>query len=306
MLVPDDAAEAKQRNVVALTVFRRQLWAACYGQGLYFLDGKQWRFQQRCPKYITDLCADVDRLWFCTWMEGEIGFVKRVYAPPIKIPLPRLVNPRFTYRNFCIAASETEVWVGSQTYLLRLQKGSREETPEWDLVIPSDIVYSIVPHANGIWIATAGGVWVFKENSQGFLFQSVRSDMSISRIALDSDGKALWVGSKSGKEGALWLYEIEKGRWNLVVKFSIRDNEAEITAILPSKRFVYVAIGSCEFTVETATPVKGGVGMYDKKNGQWYWLEGLQGKDIKSLAVFEGNLWVGGADGIQIAANHVE
>jgi hypothetical protein len=306
MRAPNDPPKAKQRNVVALTVFRRQLWAACYGQGLYFLDGKQWRFQQRCPKYITGVFADVDRLWFCTWMEGEIGFVKHAYAPPTRIPLPRLVTPRFAYRNYCIAASETEVWVGSQTYLLRLQKGSREETPEWDLVIPSDLVYSIVPHANGVWIATAGELWVFRENSQGFQFQLVRSDLSISRIAIDPDRKTLWVGSKNGKEGALWLYEIESGRWNLVVKFPIRDDKTEVTAILPSSRFVYASIGSCGFTAEPADSAKGGVGLYDKKSGQWYWLEGLQGKDIKSLAIFEGNLWVGGADGIRIAANHVE
>jgi hypothetical protein len=308
MRAPNDPPKAKQRNLVALTVFRRQLWAAYYGQGLYFLDGKQWRFQQRCPKYITGVFADVDRLWFCTWMEGEIGFVKHAYAPPTRIPLPRLVTPRFAYRNYCIAASETEVWVGSQTYLLRLQKGSREETPEWDLVIPipSDIVYSIVPHANGVWIAAAGGLWVFRENPQGFQFQLVRSDLSISHIAIDPDRKTLWVGSKNAKEGALWLYEIESGRWNLVVKFPIRDDKTEVTAILPSSRFVYASIGSCSFTAETAVSAKGGVGLYDKKSGQWYWLEGLQGKDIKSLAVFEGNLWVGGADGIRIAANHVE
>jgi hypothetical protein len=296
------------QNVIALATFRGQLWAACYGKGLFFWDGRQWHLYPRCSRYITGLFADADCLWFCTWMEGNIGFVNGAHRPPTLIPLPRLVTPRFVYRNQCIAANPSKVWVGSETHLLRLQKGSREEMPEWDLVLASDIVISIVPLKHSAWIATTGGLWVYTEVDHEFSFRAVRSDLSITSMALDSSSREIWLGSA---DGTLWRYEMGNRRWESVVKFPIRDSKANITAIHLVNRFVYVAVGcaavgSLGFKAMPASSAKGGVIVYDRRSRQWQWLEGIQIRDVRSIITFENCLWVGGAEGVQAKAMSTE
>jgi hypothetical protein len=290
-------AEAVPTNVVALCGFRGQLWAACYGQGLFFWDGRRWHFQPRSPKYITGLSADADRLWFCTWMEGEIGFVRRERTSPIMIPLPRLVTPRFAYRNLCITADTSNVWVGSQSYLLCLDKGSKEQKPEWKLVIASGSISSIVSIKNGTWVASRE-LWVYREDARGFSFRAIRSDISITNMALDPSGKELWVSSDDEREQTLWRYETGNGRWEAVVKFAISPTST-VTAILPLKRSIYVSVGSYGFTATPTSSVQGGVGVYDRRSHQWRWLEGIRIRDVKSLAIFKNHLWIGGAEGIQ-------
>jgi ligand-binding sensor domain-containing protein len=174
--------------------------------------------------------------------------------------------------------------------------------PEWDFIIASDTVSSIVSLVNGTWVATAGGLWVYREVDQGFSFRAVRSDLSITSMALDPSDKEIWLSSAGG---VLWRYEMENGTWEPVVKFPIQDDKADITAILPLNRSVYVGVGSCGFTVKPTSLVKGGVGVYDARGRQWRWLEGIQIRDVKSLAVFEGYLWVGGAEGVQARAIRV-
>ncbi|CUU33942.1 hypothetical protein DCOP10_10310 [Armatimonadetes bacterium DC] len=292
------AAEIAPRKVVALGRFIGRLWAACYGQGLYVMEGGCWRLHPTAPKGLTGLYADTHRLWFCTWMEGEIGYITDVNNAPKRIPLPRLVTPRFAYRTFCIVGDANKLWIGSQTHLLRLDIGSQEEVPEWDIVVASDWVNSVVPTRKGVWVVTAGELWVYKESAQGFSFRAVRSDIGITAMALGVSGKELWIGSKANVDGMLWRYEIETQKWQQITRVPI-SSEGIITAVLPVKHLIFISIGSMGFGTMPPSSVQRSVGVYNIMNHRWQWLEGIQIRDAKCLAVFENRLWVGGVEGIQ-------
>jgi hypothetical protein len=175
--------------------------------------------------------------------------------------------------------------------------------PEWDLVLESGIVISIVPLKHSAWIATAGGLWVYTEVDHEFSFRAVRSDLSITSMALDSSSREIWLGSA---DGTLWRYEMGNRKWESVVKFPIRDGKASIMAIHLVNRFVYVAVGLREFTAMPASSAKGGVIVYDRRSRQWQWLEDIQIRDVRSIITFENYLWVGGTEGVQAKAISTE
>ncbi len=282
------------RNVVALSVFHGRLWAGCYGEGLFFWDGSQWRRQPKCPRYITGLAADRERLWFCTWMEGEIGFVGQEGKPPVKIPLPRLVEPRYAYRCLHIAVAGRQVWVSTVLYLLRLDAGDKEIGPDWELLILHDGGI-IVPSGVDAWVGSPNGLWQYKDNLYGFCFRPVRRDIEIASMTPEPSGKALWLGTL---EGTVERYETESG-WRRTVFSVPLPKKAWINALALWENRVYVAVGSPGFSASPSSSVKGGVGVYEATHQRWKWLEKVTIRDAKSLCIFDGRLWVGGVEGVQ-------
>lgn len=269
------------------------------------MEGGRWHLHPIAPKQLTGLCADTHRLWFCTWMEGEIGYITDVNSAPKRIPLPRLVSPRFTYRTFCIVVDANKLWIGSQTHLLRLDIGSEEEMPEWDIVIASDWVSSVVPTREGTWVVTSGELWVYKEGAQGLSFQAVRSDIEITAMALGVSGKELWIGSKANANGMLWRYEIDTKKWQQITRVPILF-EGIITAVLPVKHLIFISVGSMGFGATSTSSVQRSVGVYNTLNHRWQWLEDIRIRDAKCLAVFKNRLWIGGADGVQETSVTIE
>ncbi len=151
-------------NVTSLAVFQDTLWAACYGKGLFYQEGQQWRLYPRAHRYITHLATGAGSLWYTTWMEGEIGRIHDKNASPKKIPLPRFITPRFAYRTSCAAAHKPWVWIGSMSYLMGLSLEDWEPwmSPEsyyeeWKIILPG-WVEAVVPMKDGVW-AGGAGLW---------------------------------------------------------------------------------------------------------------------------------------------------
>ena len=289
------------RNVAALAEFQGSVWASCYGEGLFVYEKQGWRRVQGASRYITGLAIDAKSLWYCTWMEGEIGYVANKQVARLR--LPTLLTPRFVFRNYCIAVDEKSVWVGSMGGLLRLEKGDNEAAPEWDLVIGTDGIGPsvITPFPGGAYFDggsyfDGSGLWKIEIRADRLVVEKVQADIFVTGLAFDVDREVLWVSSPE----SLWRYYVKVNRLEHVVKILSGRGSELIQSILPTERGVYMAVGLPDLTTDARPPAKGGVVVWHREDGRWEWLDGIRVRNARCLVRHQGSLVVGGREGVQM------
>ncbi len=279
-----------------MVVFQDTLWAACFGEGLFYKDGHQWQSYREASRYLTDLATGAGSLWYATWMEGVIGRIADKKTPPKTIPLPRFVTPRFAYRTECIAVHGKRVWVGSHSHLMVLTLQGWEPGihpdflyEEWEMALMGG-ASAIVPTKDGAWVV-AEGLWRLTIGEKGSLsFKPVPLPSALpqnSPLAIALAGTILWVGTGA----TIWKYEFSSGQWHQEARLPQSEN---VKVLLPYRGRVYV--GSTPGK-KAKSAGEGHVGLLERSH--WRWFREVQVGAVADLAVFEGSLWIAGSEGVQ-------
>lgn len=283
------------KNITSLVWYKGRLWAASYGKGLFIWDNGKWQqYKYHVSKYITCLAVDNKdkKLWYGTWMEGEIGYIIDENIRPIKILLPQLITPRWIYRNLCILVNDKFIWIGTQGYLLRYSK----DICDWDLIIHIGEVNALVSTKNKtIFIGSDEGLFKLDFN-HNLTITKILSDIKITYLAEDNNN--LWIAGIKNNKFLLGQYLCQTNNINY---FDIALNNS-ITAIISSKTKVYFAEGSDSFSFNENKTLRhlGRIIIYDKQNQKWMYIrQNIKIKDIKCILIKNGNLWIGGKEGIQ-------
>lgn len=273
------------KRVMALEKHRGTLWVAAYGEGLFRWEGGKWRQQKGVSAYITSLSSAGNRLWYGTWMQGYIGYLEGSKA--VQMPLPRLVVPRFAYRVNCLIASQSEIWVGTQGYLIRGEIESRYDDKEWKHLVSVGSVDSLVLTPRGLWLCADGRVLLVERSPNHFSVASVPAfaGVSVSVLALARDN-ALWVGANRQGQAFLGKYRTSDGKlgWNKI------PSQGDVKAILEVGDYVFVGLG------------KGGLWRHHQKARRWEHRTTKQVTTVEHLAHFGSSLVIGGEQGVEFGA----
>lgn len=276
---------ASLKRVMALERHRGALWAAAYGEGLFVWERDKWRQRQGVSAYITSLSSAGNRLWYGTWMQGYIGYLEG--SKVAQMPLPRLVVPRFAYRVNCLIASHSEIWVGTQGYLIRSEIGSPYDDAEWEHLVSVGMVESLVLTPRGLWLCADGRVLLVERSPNRFsvALVPVFAGVSVSVLA-SAPNNALWVGANRQGQAFLGKYRISDGKlwWSKI------PSQGDVKAILEVGDYVFVGLG------------EKGLWRYHQKEGRWEHRTTKQVTKVECLAQFGSSLVIGGEQGVEFVA----
>lgn len=279
------------QRVTGLAWFQNRIWAASYGAGLFFLDGKRWQHwdDKTVPRFLTCLSANNQQLWYSTWMEGKIGYLD-VGLRSLTIPLPELVTPRFVYRNNCLIADGASVWIGTEGYLL----GYSMQAKDWTTILSVGAVRSLQKRHSSLWVSTEESLMVLDlKQSVPCLLRVALRQVEISALALDGD--TLWLGGQLRSRWRVGQYSISKERFVPVNA----PFEGWVNAIVATTDRVFFAVGSGSRSFYEGEGFSGGgVFLYDKRRRSWSRVESSLA-DAWCLLKVGQTLWVGGFAGVQ-------
>lgn len=278
-------------RVTALAWFQNTLWAASYGRGLYVNNGAGWRPAPiRTSRYITCLSSDGQRLWYGTWMTGQVGYIDTELRHQI-IPLPRLITPRFAFRVNCLTVDESAVWYGTDGYLLNYNI----DNSEWASVLNLGTIVALAKMGSFLWVGTEDSlISVAKSRELPYEIRVLRENVKVSSIYPATE--------------SLYLGVYERGGWYIqeyspkTERLSVLDGKLPgwISGIAASKNKIFAAVGSRDITqVKHTEFVEGGLFVLDCHKGVWVKERSAKVTDAWCLLKVNDTLWVGGYSGIQ-------
>lgn len=270
-------------KVKALEWHRGKIWAASYGKGLFIWDGDSWQMKDASDEFVTCLSSEGERLWYGTWMNGEIGYLESQRSSVVKVPLPRLITPRFAYRVTKILSSRSSVWLGTDGYLLRYDV----ETGDWShLISVNGTVEVLARSSQGLWLSTGIDVYRVKDDSGSFSLTAVSAFRGMSVSALVSVNETLWVGAVQKAQSLLGKYRVKDGH----VQWSKIPSRQPVGAILVSGEYVFAGLEG------------GGLWRYHQRTRNWERIKTQRVRSICSLAKAGQSLIVGGEEGIEVVS----
>lgn len=270
-------APSNLKRVTALESHKGNLWVAAYEEGLFVWEGSKWRKQNGVPPYLTSLSSDGNYLWYGTWMQGKIGYLKA--SRVTQIPLPRLVVPRFAYRVTCIVASESAVWLGTQGYLIRYDV----EAGDWSHLVSVGTVDALLGLPQGLWLCAGGQVLHVQHSPNHFSVATVPAFTGVSVSVLAIAGDALWVGASRQAQPLLGKYQVKDGR----LQWSEVPSRGFVRAILQVGNNVFVGLE------------EGGVWRYYQREDRWERVATNLVESVSCLVKVGHSLVIGGEEGVE-------
>lgn len=278
-------------QVTSLAWFRGYVWAASYGRGLFVYEGENWRLMNvQVPRFITCLSAEGQRLWYGSWMTGQVGYLDIAYRSRT-VPLPRLVTPRFAYRVNSLTASGSSVWFGTMGYLLEYSL----DDDEWISLLRLGEVLSLAAVGSSLWVGTKEGLTVVERTQDTpYSVRLIRNQIEVSTIV--SEDSSLYLGTYSKGGGHIQRYSIHTGRLESLGTAL----PGRVSGIVVAGTQLFAGVGSGNITQDDGKEFsEGGVFAYDSQERRWYRIETVQLKDVWCLLRVGRTLWIGGYAGVQ-------
>lgn len=278
-------------RVTSLAWFGGRVWAASYGAGLFVYEGGIWRpVNKQIPRFITCLSADAHRLWYGSWMTGQVGYLDADHrAHPVA--LPRLITPRSAYRVNCLTISGPSVWFGTEGYLLEY----RLDDDEWVSLLRLGEVLSLAGADSSLWVGTKEGLIVVERTQHTpYSVRLIKDRLEVS--AIFSGGSSLYLGTYSERGGYIQRYSVRTGHFKRLGKFL----PGQVSDIVVAGTQLFAGVGSGNITQDGEEEFfRGGVFAYSFQERYWYRVEPVELRDVWCLLRVGETLWIGGYAGVQ-------
>jgi ligand-binding sensor domain-containing protein len=200
LLTRDDNLEQWPASAATLAPGRSEVWLGTRGNGLFRVD-PTFNRAEHLPFGLLEpgigaLALAADGVW-AGGMGSPVGRGGIVFAsedlqrwrwlsgPPSRPLLGAGVN--------ALAIRDRSAWIATTRGLLRMSVEDDNQVSRWDLAdgLPSDVVTSVAPSAEGAWVGTTAGLARVERSARG-----IGPRVAVHDLSLGSD--TLWIASDAG------------------------------------------------------------------------------------------------------------
>lgn len=200
LLTRDDDLEPWPATAATLAPGRGEVWLGTRGNGLYRVD-PTFNRAEHLPFGLLDpgigaLALAADGVW-----AGGLGSpVERAGLVFTSDDLQRwrwlpgpASRPLAGARVNALAIRERTAWIATTRGLLRMSVDDATQASRWDLTdgLPSDVITSVVPRADGAWVGTTAGLALVDRSPRDIGPRVAVHDLAFA-------GDTLWIASDAG------------------------------------------------------------------------------------------------------------